>query len=268
MGRQISVPCTTCWPGSSARHEGRAAAQSWLWAGPGTGETVSEVLLGESLAVLRVQGDWASVRLDLDGYTGWIPRSLVVSSSEDATVACSALRGHVYAEPHEASEVLAQLSLGARLWAGEERVVDGRGWRAVRLPGGRPGWVGASLLRPSLWDPVDLALAFRGTPYRWGGRTAWGVDCSGLVQTVYAACGVQLPRDAGQQWAAAQQVGGPLSPTDQPRRGDLAYFPGHVGLMLSAHVMLSATTYVMGLREENLRASPYTAQLLGFARVL
>ena len=56
-------------------------------------------------------------------------------------------------------------------------------------------------------DFVDVALAFRGTPYLWGGRTSLGVDCSGLVQLASEAAGLPCPRDADMQ---AEEVGNPL----------------------------------------------------------
>jgi cell wall-associated NlpC family hydrolase len=65
---------------------------------------------------------------------------------------------------------------------------------------------------------------FAGAPYQWGGVTPWGVDCSGLVQTTFAARGVMLPRDSGQQL-----VHGAVVPLDAIQPGDLLFFRGESG---------------------------------------
>jgi cell wall-associated NlpC family hydrolase len=77
-------------------------------------------------------------------------------------------------------------------------------------------------------DPVEAAMEHLGKPYVWGGRGGAGIDCSGLVQRGYAATGVALPRDSDMQRAEAGRL---LAEDATLKRGDLAFFPGHVGLM-------------------------------------
>src|SRR3546814_15646718 len=87
-------------------------------------------------------------------------------------------------------------------------------------------------------DPAELAEQMIGTPYLWGGRTAKGIDCSGLVQLVWGPAGVQLPRDRDLQLAAR----GADKDVDTPAlaRGDIIFFPGTVGLMAeSTHLIHS-----------------------------
>src|SRR3546814_15020682 len=78
-------------------------------------------------------------------------------------------------------------------------------------------------------DASELAEQMIGAPYLWGGRTAKGIDCSGLVQLVWSAAGVQLPRDSDLQLAAL----GTDKDVDPAAlaRGDLVFFPGPVGIM-------------------------------------
>src|SRR3546814_1970799 len=76
-------------------------------------------------------------------------------------------------------------------------------------------------------DPVAVAEQLLGAPYLWGGRAGNGLDCSGLVQLAPCLCGVHAPRDRDQQREA---LGSEVSP-DALKRGDLVFFPGHVGFM-------------------------------------
>ena len=95
---------------------------------------------------------------------------------------------------------------------------------------------------PAAAAAVRYALAQLGTPYLWGGESAGGFDCSGLVQAAYQAAGVALPRTAQAQWDA----GPPLAPGTPLRPGDLVFFGSdpvhvsHVGIVVAAGEMVDA----------------------------
>jgi cell wall-associated NlpC family hydrolase len=118
---------------------------------------------------------------------------------------------------------------------------------------------------------IGQALGWLGAPYAWGGTSKAGVDCSGLVQQVYAAVGVGLPRTAAGQWAATQHVG-------QPRAGDLILFhdtdpadPGvdHVGLVVdpAQGTMIDAPTDGIPVRVESFLTPYWQSHLEGFGRI-
>lgn len=227
-------------------------------------ETVSEVLLGEAVEPLETRaGGWQRIRLATDDYEGWVrfAGSMPTPRPDGSPTPVTALRGHLYARPTVAAPVLARLSLGSRVWLGQESYEeDGRLWQRLQWP---EGWVQRCIFDPLPPTLRELGLQFIGTPYRWGGRSAWGIDCSGLMGVLHAAYGLQLPRDSGAQRAALPVV-------SDPQAGDLAFFPGHVGLMLDERRMLNATSYHMAVAVDTLGEGDYGGRLardlLGFGR--
>ena len=167
---------------------------------------VSEVLHGESLAVLERRDEWLRVKAP-DGYVAWLPAGYVTTGPKDWAEDWS---GRASARSLSADIVTAQ---GRRRLPTGARVALKRG--VVELADGQRGAVAAGSVRREQELRVEarhLALPelaqkwYGGAPYLWGGRTEWGIDCSGLVQAVYAARGVELPRDSDQQFAQGSEV--------------------------------------------------------------
>jgi cell wall-associated NlpC family hydrolase len=206
----------------------------------------TEGLFGETLNVFDESEGWAWVQLERDGYVGYMPSEGLAATVTAPTHKIAALRTYVYPSPDFKTPPLTLLSLNALVSvAGEEG-------RFLALNDG--GFViseHARKLDEHARDFVDVALAFRGTPYLWGGRTSLGVDCSGLVQLASEAAGLPCPRDADMQ---AKEVGSPLEWRGgaQLRRGDLVFWDGHVGIMTSAHDLVHASAYQMVVVEEPL----------------
>ncbi|ACO46061.1 NlpC/P60 family protein [Deinococcus deserti] len=220
---------------------------------------VTEALPGEPVELLwENAGGWGHVRTLHDRYLGWARLDeLVHQPPQGEGLTITALRAHAFAGPKVSQPVLAELAYGAQVFSTGAEVVEEnhRRWQPVELPDGRPAWVQEVTLSPlAATDPVTFALRFLDTPYVWGGRSAWGLDCSGLTQTVYAACGRELPRDADQQHKA-------LHPVETPVPGDLAFFPGHVGLMLDARRMIHANATHMAVTIETLGVGDYGSRL-------
>ncbi len=185
-------------------------------------EQVTQLVLGETATVLERRAEWLRVRGDIDGYEGWVHEGYVIATARaQAQRWREAATGWSDGARVEVDGARARLPLRARVV-----LADGR----VRLPGDQVGTVidgsvreaaavrrGAEAVSPDAWAWAE----FGGAPYQWGGVTPLGVDCSGLVQTTFAARGVNLPRDAWQQAA----VGSPVA-RDALVPGDLCFFRG------------------------------------------
>jgi cell wall-associated NlpC family hydrolase len=97
-------------------------------------------------------------------------------------------------------------------------------------------------------DFVAVAERFLGAPYLWGGKTALGLDCSGLVQVALTACGVSCPRDSDmQEQALGTAVAADLSAL---RRGDLIFWKGHVAIVRDRDALLHANAHHMAVAIE------------------
>lgn len=208
-------------------------------AGHADAPAVSELIYGETFALLEIVGGWGFGRTSHDGYLGWVP---LTALGEAGTVPwqVAARAALVFAEPDIKSPVRSVLPFGARL-------SGALGDRFLALPEG--GHVHRRHLETPPGDRFAAAALFLGAPYLWGGRTPEGVDCSGLVQAALAAEGRRLQRDTDQQLASD---GDPI-PFDDRRRGDLVYFPGHVGLLTAPDRLLHANAHWMATVEEPLQ---------------
>lgn len=216
-------------------------------------EQVSQLVLGETAAVLEQTADWRRIRIDIDGYTGWIHAGYCAEVAEPAA---DAWRREATGWSHGAVVRLGEARLRLPLRA---RVALENG--SVRLPDGRRGHLAEGAVS-RLAEAVPAARAkaperwaleqFAGAPYEWGGVTPCGVDCSGLVQTTFLARGLTLPRDSSEQ----AERGAPVSP-DHVRPGDLLFFRGeasarvtHVAFAGEADTLVHSTIAVGGMVQE------------------
>ncbi len=217
-------------------------------------EQVSQLVLGETGAVQEVSGEWRRIHCDHDGYPGWVHCGYLVEADDVAAERWRRDAGG--------------WSLGATLGVGGQRLrlplraraaLDGA---KVRLPDGRRAELVEGGVAPvaeatgaaRATAPERWALErFEGAPYEWGGVTPWGVDCSGLVQTTFAARGLALPRDA-----ALQADVGAVVELGAQRPGDLLFFRGesgdrigHVAFAAEADTLIHSTVSCGGVVAES-----------------
>lgn len=192
----------------------------------------TQCILGETLTVLERQDEWFRVR-QWDNYTGWIYGFYVVNMPDGWSPGYrfGPNIGSVYASPSKDAEALRQISAGVILPGTQ---INDR-WAEVQLPDRQPGFVEhkphKSQSNGIREEILETAERFLGTSYFWGGKTGYGFDCSGFVQTVFRLNGIELRRDA---WMQAE-MGTVLSGRDELEPGDLVFFTereriSHVGI--------------------------------------
>ena len=204
----------------------------------------TEALKGERVTIYDANGEgWAWGQLAADGYVGWLPDNALALAGAAPTHKVTAPRTLAFPGPSIKLPPLEALPLGARLVIA--RIEDRM---AVTQSG---AYVPATHLAPldqNEMDFVAVAERFLGTPYLWGGKTALGLDCSGLVQVALTACGVACPRDSDMQEAAlGTAVAGDPSTFE---RGDLIFWKGHVAIARDRGSLLHANAYHMAVAIE------------------
>jgi len=212
-------------------------------------EQMDELLFGEAFEVLERKDGFVLGQAPRDGYVGWIDEEMLGEPGPPPTHRVCALATLAFLEPSIKTPVVHRLSLNALA------SVEAREGRFAKLHGS--GWVVEHHLAPVgvfADDPAAVALQFLGVPYLWGGRSADGLDCSGLVQQALYAGGRACPRDSDQQQALGTvlDIGADL---EGLQRNDLVFWPGHVGMMLDEARLLHANASAMCVSIENLSAA-------------
>lgn len=193
-------------------------------------EICTQLLYGESFKVLEERGKWSRIRIAFDSYEGWIDNLQFIKIGESA---------------------YEQLLSSERIFSADliEFLVDESG-KLTAIPLGADLSFNGQLKnkfdghtisgKKEKSDLVATALLYLNTPFLWGGKTPFGIDCSGLTQMVYKLNGYSILRDSAQQ---ARQ-GEALSFIEESEPGDLAFFDdpdgviNHVGIMMKDNYII------------------------------
>lgn len=204
-------------------------------------EMVNQGLFGEVFEILGHDREWTQIRLGHDGYEGWVLSQQTAELSRDAyrsqldrpqAVVASTVDLVEHVHPIRSRTVVAGSYLpfwnqGSLELADETYTYQGP----------------LADQNPTRESVVRHAFAFLNAPYLWGGRSAFGIDCSGLTQVAFRMSGINLLRDAYQQANQGQVV----NFLEEALEGDLAFFDNeegritHVGIVLSEHRIVHAS---------------------------
>ncbi len=200
-------------------------------------EMVSQLLFGETYKITEWQEKWVKVITTYDGYEGWLSRVQVAALEKDEYDTIQQDKLTLTTQPvtlanKQADNSLLYLPAGSTLPFYE----NGSSWINNEV-------FGLNHAGEPCTTITETAKTYLNTPYLWGGRTHFGIDCSGFAQTVFKMHGIKIKRDASQQ--AEQGTVVDFLPAAQA--GDLAFFDNaegriiHVGIMLDTEYIIHAS---------------------------
>lgn len=196
-------------------------------------EMVTQLLFGELVEVVDKQGSWRKIRCLYDDYPGWVDVKQLTQISEEERarigneipVLTLDIVQLVQWEKHQILPVLLGSNLPA--YADKQFKVndliyqyEGQVYRSVAPDPGRL---------------IENAYMYLNAPYLWGGRSPFGIDCSGYTQMIMKLSGIRIPRDAAQQ---AEQ-GTTIHLTSEIQSGDLAFFDNEEGKIVHTGILLT-----------------------------
>jgi cell wall-associated NlpC family hydrolase len=203
-------------------------------AGAVRGKFETQLVQGEIFIVAEEKNGWCKGTCAHDSYPGYVESAHLTKHVVPATHIVSAARSHLYREASIKSPFVATLGFGSQI------KLTGHDNGFAQVNG--DAWIFEKHVAPLAAlqkDYIATARKFLETPYYWGGRSGFGIDCSGLVQVCLARAGINAARDSGDQETSLGKQ------ADAAQAGDIVFFKGHVGLMADDKNLLHANAFHM-----------------------
>ena len=199
-----------------------------------TSEIVTQLLFGEPVTIIGIYNQWMKIKIHHDNYEGWVDNKQLLRITE-------AELSSFQNQNKRQKENLLVLNTP---W-GKQNVLQGspilNTGIIFKINNKDFSWADNSPCK-SDESIIELALSYLNSPYLWGGRTHFGIDCSGFTQTVFHQAGYYLPRDASQQFTQGKEI-----EFEKQNVGDLAFFKSkktgnihHVGIILPNQQIIHA----------------------------
>jgi hypothetical protein len=159
-------------------------------------ERISQRVLGQPMSIKEIIDDRWCIATGDDNYTGYVERRFLTEGAVSPGAMICVPFASVRQSPERSAQLVVRLSIGSCV----TRLENQGQWTQIGFPDGETGWVMTVQLTDShglnYTHAPQRAMSLFGTPYLWGGSSAYGIDCSGLTQLMYRLCGVMLLRDA------------------------------------------------------------------------
>lgn len=206
-----------------------------------TSEMVTQLLFGETYTVEEEGEDWIQISTTYENYPCWISakQHTPISTADFNKIDQSTLSSElVQVINNTDTNSVSPLTIGATLFNYKNNHVS-----IGNLSFAFEGQIVDSSKKRSVKDVIETAYLFLNAPYLWGGRSPFGIDCSGFTQLVYKLNGYKIPRDASQQ----VDLGSALSFVEEAEPGDLAFFDNeagnivHVGIVIDNQQIIHAS---------------------------
>ena len=201
-------------------------------------EIVSQVLFGEHFEILEQQKQWSKVKMQYDDYEGWIDTKQLQLISESSFNKLSGeaiiLNADLIEYVTAPDNLLIPIPLGSSVSFMHHTDINSSNFNFEGTK---------TSVEKSKESLINTAFLYLNAPYLWGGKTPFGIDCSGFTQMVYKLSGYHLLRDASQQ----STQGEALSFIEESEPGDLAFFDNeegniiHVGIIMADNYIIHAS---------------------------
>lgn len=209
----------------------------------GTSEMVTQLLFGEHYSIIEQKEDWLKITTAIDNYECWLSAKQHHKLTE---LAFQQLQSTTAFYSSDLISVITDTSINRQFPLTMGAVLPGVINGSLKIDHYNFSFDGNSVAAKTKTRAdkiIATAFSLLNAPYLWGGRTAFGIDCSGFTQLVYKLNGYQLPRDAYQQ----VELGFPLSFVEEAEAGDIAFFDNeegkivHVGILLDNQQIIHAS---------------------------
>ena len=240
-------------------------------------EQVTQLLFGELIKVYEKRSSWHRIKHENDGYECWIDDKQFIFISQRQYEEIKEAKYNIL---HDLAEVLTHENTAERMsiLIGSQLSGFNAKKKSLEFADQEYNFEGEASEKLEVQAKEKLtenALMLLNSPYQWGGRTPFGIDCSGFVQLVYKLNGIQLPRDASQQ----AKMGQALSFIEEAEEGDLAFFDNeegnitHVGILLDGNRIIHASGKVRIDKLDhqgifNLEKNDYTHRLRLISKII
>ncbi len=211
-------------------------------------EMLSQILFGESFEIIAKRGEWLRIKMPEDNYEGWVVKDAVSIISENDFLRLQNNKKVFFEDlqtvliRNNNDKILVPIgSVFPNFKQGESVfTINNNHYKFEKS-------IGEEVVTVDKREMIiNIAKKLLNCPYLWGGRTAWGIDCSGFTQLLYRIAGVNIPRDSNQQ----VHFGNTINFTTDAKSGDLIFFDDdegnivHVGVYMGSGQIIHASTKV------------------------